>query len=77
MAALRQTMPPELRFINELMSAESEDKARALIRAGLKEFGPGLLGMLASVREAMQQRGEPEIVQHIERLQALAQQEAG
>lgn len=77
MATLRQTMPPELRFINELLGAESEDKARAFIRAGLQEFGPELLDILASVREAMLQRGEPEIVQHIERLQALAQQEAG
>lgn len=74
MGALRETMQPELQFINDLLSQPSQEQAVALIRAEAPQFGPGLLEWFDMVQDAVAQRGDPAIA---ERLNVLRQEVEG
>lgn len=72
-SALQSNMPPELRFINELLSAPSDDIARDMVNKRLGEFGPALLDAMDAVEEQIVAQGNPVLLQ---RLDALRQHTA-
>jgi hypothetical protein len=60
-SALQANMPPELRFINDVLSAETEADAGALIAQHAHEFDAGLLEALDAVETQIGANGNPEI----------------
>lgn len=74
MNALRETMQPELKFINDLLAQPSADEALRMIRADAPQYGAGLLEWFDMVQDAIAQRGDPAIA---ERLNLLRQEVEG
>jgi hypothetical protein len=62
---LQANMPPELQFVNELLSAPSEDVARNLISQRAGEFGPGLLEAMDAVEEQIAAQGNPALLERL------------
>ncbi len=71
---LRENMQPELRFINDLLSAESEQDALALLEEQADSYGPPLLDMIDAVERAMAERGDEATVQKLIFLREQAEQ---
>lgn len=71
---LQESMPPELRFINQLLGAESEDEARALIAERAPEFGEPLLEAMDAVGQQLAGRGDPTLVSKLAFLRDTAEQ---
>ncbi len=64
-AVLQDAMPPELRFINELLSTQSEEDARALIAERVGEFGEPLLEAMDIVEQQLLGRSDPALLQKL------------
>ncbi|MBZ0281214.1 MAG: CpXC domain-containing protein [Anaerolineae bacterium] len=62
-SALQANMPPELRFINELLSAPSNDVARDMIAQRASEFGPPLLDAMGAVEDQLAGQGNPALLE--------------
>ena len=69
---LRENMQPELRFLNDVLGAPSEEAARALIAENAQTYGEGLLDMIDAVEEVMAQRGDQQVLARL----ATVRQEA-
>jgi hypothetical protein len=52
-AALQANMPPELQFINDLLSAPSDDVARQMVVQGASSFGHSLLEAMDAVEQQL------------------------
>ncbi len=65
---LRENAPPQIRFINELMSAESDDDAQALIESEAPRFGPELLELMEAIAQDLDEGDQPA---EAERLRAM------
>jgi hypothetical protein len=75
--ALQANMPPELRFLNELMSVPTEDAAQQMITERAGEFGQGLLAAMDVVEEQVAAQGNPRLLQRLEFLRNAAAQALG
>jgi hypothetical protein len=64
-AILQSNMPPELRFINELLSAPSDEAAREMIAQRTGEFGAGLLDAISAVEEQVAAQGNPVLMERL------------
>lgn len=73
MSALRDNMSPELKAINGLMAAESEDAARQLAADAAAEYGRDLLPMIDAVQEMMAVRGEPKVAERLGLLRGMVE----
>jgi hypothetical protein len=60
--ALRQTMQPELRFINDVLSLPNDAEAREAVIAQAAQFGAPLLDMIDAVEQVLSSRGENAIL---------------
>ena len=69
---LRENMQPELRFLNDVLGAPSEEAAKALIAENAQTYGEGLLDMIDAVGEVMAQRGDQQVLARL----ATVRQEA-
>lgn len=69
---LRDQMNPELRFINELLAAPTDDEARSMLAEGVNEFGDALVEMMDAVEEVLAARGESTVLDRL----ALLREEA-
>jgi len=65
-AALQANMPPELRFINELLNSPEESEAIRLIIDRAGEFGDSLLGALDAVEQQLLAQGNPRLLQRFD-----------
>ncbi|MFN8528228.1 MAG: CpXC domain-containing protein [Anaerolineae bacterium] len=72
-AALRQTMQPELRFINDLLAMPSDDEAREAITEGAAQFGQPLLDMFDAVAQVLSSRGEDRLIERLAFLREAAE----
>jgi len=70
---LQDNMDPELRFINDLLSAPSDDEARSLLADRAGELDGSFLEILEAVEQAMQQQGNGQLAARVRSLQAEAQ----
>jgi hypothetical protein len=73
-AALQANMPPELRFLNELLSVPTDDAAQQMITERAGEFGQGLLAAMDVVEEQVAAQGNPRLLQRLEFLRNAAVQ---
>jgi hypothetical protein len=64
-AILQANMPLELQFVNELLSAPSEDAVRELVAQRAGEFGPGLLEAMDAVEEQIAAQGNPALLERL------------
>lgn len=64
-AILQENMPPELQFVNQLLSAPSEDAARQLVSQYATEFGAGLLEAMDAVEEQIAAQGNPALLERL------------
>jgi hypothetical protein len=58
-------MQPELRFINELLSTETDEEASTMLLEGAAQFGAPLLEMFDAVEQVLAQRGENDTLQKL------------
>lgn len=70
---LQESMNPEMRFINDLLSAKSEADARQLIEQRASEFGPDLLEMFDAISEVMISQGQTHIADRLQLLRGITE----
>lgn len=70
---IQQTMPAEVQFINQLLTADDANASR-LLSEGLNHFGPGLIEVLRTAADALTEQGRPDLTEKLRRLQAEAEQ---
>jgi len=68
---LRESAPPQIRFINELMSAASDADAQALIETEAVRFGPELLELMEAIAQDLDESDQSD---QAERLRAMRDQ---
>ncbi|PJF20830.1 MAG: hypothetical protein CUN56_14195, partial [Phototrophicales bacterium] len=66
-------MPPEIRFVNDLLSAPDDAAVQKLLNEHATEFGDGLLNTMDAVHDAMLARGNPAVAQRLKSLRAQAE----
>ncbi len=59
LTTLQANMPPEVRFINEVLGAPSEDEAHQLVEQHIGEFGRDLLEVIDAIEEQVSQQQDP------------------
>jgi hypothetical protein len=74
MSALRDNMSPELKAINGLLAADSDDAARQLATDAATQYGAELLPMIDAVQEMMAVRGEPKVAERLHLLRAMVEE---
>ncbi|NDJ52601.1 MAG: hypothetical protein GYB68_05890 [Chloroflexi bacterium] len=72
-AHLQSSAPPELRMINDLLSAETEDAALDMLRDRRSELSSELLQVMEAVVQQLRAGGSPAMAQRLEVLRAEAQ----
>ncbi len=65
MAMINQNVPPELRFVSDLLQQESFEDARALIDAEAAQFGPELLEIMDLLMADLEARGDESTVERL------------
>jgi hypothetical protein len=73
-SVLQANMQPELRFVNQLLSTQTDEEARQLITAEAGQFGEGLIDVIDAVGQVLAQRGENEMIQKLAFLRAATAQ---
>ena len=73
-ATLRDNMQPELRFINDLLSSESDEAASALLVREAGAYGSALLEMMDAVEKIIASRGDSATMQKLAFLRQQAEQ---
>lgn len=76
-ALLRENMQPELRFINDLLSTESDEEASTLLAEEASRYGQTLLDMMNAVEEVLASRGDSAMMQRLVFLREQAQRVLG
>jgi hypothetical protein len=76
-ARLRENMQPELRFINDLLSTETDEEASALLAQEGGGYGQRLLDMMDAVEEVLASRGDSAALQKLVFLREQAQRALG
>ena len=61
MEQMQSAQPPEVQFINELLSVEYPGGTRKLLTARREELTPDFLAALERVADLMEQQGQPEV----------------
>jgi hypothetical protein len=59
---LRDNMQPEMRFLNDVLGAPSEEAAKALVAENARTYGESLLDVIDAVEEMMVERGDPKVL---------------
>jgi len=77
MAILQASMPPELRFINELLSAPSDDDARGMMTEHVNEYGAPLLEAMDAVEGQLAGQGNPALMERFAMLRREAAEALG
>jgi hypothetical protein len=77
MAVLQQTMQPELRFLNDLLSMDDDQAVAQAIAQHAKQFGPQLLDMLDAVEQVLASRGDQEMMSKLAFMRVAIRQAVG
>lgn len=73
-AALQANMPPEIQFINDLLSAPTDDDARQLMAQHIGDFDAELLDVMDAVQQQLAAQGDPALLQRLALLRSEAAQ---
>jgi hypothetical protein len=77
MEILRDSAPPQLQFINEVMTTNTDEEAEELIVARAPEFGPELLDLMDAVAADLDESEQPDAAARMRRLADLAAEHVG
>ena len=69
---LRESAPPQIRFINQLMSVESDDDAQALIESQAAQFGPELLELMEAIAQDLDENSQSAEAERLRAMRDLA-----
>ncbi|MCC6613740.1 MAG: hypothetical protein IT320_09700 [Anaerolineae bacterium] len=72
LSVLQANMSPELRFINQLLSAPSQEEAEKILREQAPAFGPDLLELMEALAQAFDARGESPLAERVRALRGQA-----
>jgi hypothetical protein len=64
-SVLQSNMPPELRFVNELLSTDSPEAVRQMIGQRAGEFGENLIAAIDAVEEQVAAQGNPALLERL------------
>lgn len=64
-AILQSNMPPELQFINEVLSANSVEAAQELIAQRIREFDGNLLQTIEAVEDQLVEQNDPTLIERL------------
>jgi endogenous inhibitor of DNA gyrase (YacG/DUF329 family) len=73
--ALQANMQPELVFVNELLSTETDEEARKMIAERVGEFGDEILDVMDAVGQILAQHGDMSMIQKLAFLRQAAMKE--
>lgn len=71
-ALMQAAAPPELRLVNDLLQAESDEAAEVALRARREEITQQLVEAMTYLGESLRQQGQPELAARLEKLQGMA-----
>jgi hypothetical protein len=71
---LQDNMQPELRFVNELLAAENEEEASAMISEGAGQFGYMLIEVMDAVEEILAGQGNHPLANRLKALRNETEQ---
>ena len=74
---LQENMQPELRFVNELLSADSDEEASAMLEEHATEFGDTLFEVFDAVERVLTAQGNKALVKRLKELRMETQQIMG
>lgn len=69
---LQDSMSPELKFVNQLLGAPTQEAAEQLLREGSKTFGDDLVDLLTAVEQSLAQRGADDLVDKLRQYKQIA-----
>jgi hypothetical protein len=69
---IQESQPPEVRFINELLSAEYPEGTRALLEDNQEQVDSRLLELMGIIGSDFEQRGRPQVAQRLEQIREQA-----
>jgi hypothetical protein len=72
-AILQENMQPELVFVNQLLSAQSDAEAQAMLQQGVEQFGDSVLDVMDAIGEVLNAQGEFETLQRLAELRENAE----
>ena len=75
MQAIHDSAPPEIQFINELLSTKTDEDAATLIKQRLPEITDKTLAAIHRAIEQFRQRGQTDVANKLESLHTLAEKE--
>ena len=76
MAILQQALPPELRLLNALLNARSEEHRRQILERNRRLLTPQFQQWLQQMEARMREEGRAEIAERIAAIRSLAEQVA-
>lgn len=74
LAILRESAPPQIRFINEVMAAESDEAAQKLIATEGVRFGSELLDLMDAIAEDLDANAQPQSAERLRTLRRFAEE---
>jgi len=74
MRIVQENMRPEVRFINDLLAAPSEQEARQMMDAQMSNFGPELLEVFDALEEVIAAQGQTQVLERLKHLRSMAAQ---
>jgi hypothetical protein len=74
---LQNQMTPELRFLNDLLSAPDEATMQQMVQQGAAEFGGDLLEVVDAIERLFTAQGQQEGLQRLQRIRAAISQFIG
>jgi hypothetical protein len=72
MGLIQESQPPEIRFINELLTAEYPDGTQTLLDENREQVGAQLLEIMRLVTEDLEQGGREQVAQRLAQIQRQA-----
>ncbi len=71
-ALMQAAAPPELRLVNDLLQAESDEAAEVALKARREEITQQLVEAMTYLGDSLRQQGQPELAARLEKLQGVA-----
>ncbi len=77
MKVLRESAPPQIQLINEILGVPTDEEAHKILEAKAPRFGPELLEIMEAVAQELDQGGQGPVAQRLRKLATVAAQHVG
>jgi len=74
LAVMRDSAPPQIRLINDLVNAESDEEARQLLAEQAPAFGPELIEIMDAIQADLNEHDQPDSARRVRALRDMAAQ---